>query len=110
MSSRRSRRYEPWLDARGLLMQRGFSLAQAERASGLSKGSLSRLLSGRRGRGLRVETVKRLAAGTRIPFRPLMNALEVSIAYALERRQGMLDANPPASRPSCCSCQPLSVR
>ena len=73
-------------DARSLLRQKGLTVPEAERASGLSGGSLRRLFTGRRGKALPVETVRRLSRGTGIPFEPLAEALETTIADALERR------------------------
>jgi hypothetical protein len=50
-------RYDPTPDMRQLLAKRGLTVAAAERASRLYRGSLSRLLAGRRGRRLSVEMV-----------------------------------------------------
>ena len=86
MSISRRTRFEPPVDARTILTQRGFNLTQAERASGLSRGSLSRILAGRRC-GLRLETVRRLSRGTRIPLGKLVEALETSITSAQERAE-----------------------
>lgn len=89
MSSRRSRRYESPPDLRALLAQFGFSLARAERASGLSPGSLSRLLTGRRGRGLRLETVRRLSRGTRLRLGLLAETVARTIEHNEERQRRM---------------------
>jgi transcriptional regulator with XRE-family HTH domain len=86
MRNPRKSRFEPPADARTILTQRGFNLTQAERASGLSRGSLSRILAGRRC-GLRLETMRRLSRGTRIPLGVLVEALETSITGAQERAE-----------------------
>jgi hypothetical protein len=80
-------RYDPKPDMRQLLAKRGLTVAAAERASRLYRGSLSLLLAGRRGRRLSVETVTRLSKGLRKPFEVVRAALELSIADACERRR-----------------------
>jgi hypothetical protein len=80
-------RYDPTPDMRQLLAKRGLTVAAAERASRLYRGSLSRLLAGRRGRRLSVEMVTRLSKGLRKPFEVVRAALELSIAVACERRR-----------------------
>ena len=80
-------RYDPTPDMRQLLAKRGLTVAAAERASGLARDSLSRLLAGRRGRRLSVEMVSRIAKGIRMPFQVVRAALGLSIADACERRR-----------------------
>jgi transcriptional regulator with XRE-family HTH domain len=68
-------------------MQRGLTVTAAERASGLCRGSLSRILTGKRGRGLRHETVRRVSRGTKIPPLVLARAFERTIEYNEERQR-----------------------
>ena len=84
-------RYAPKSDTRTLLAQRGLTVAAAERASGFFRGSLSRLLTGSRGKALPLETVRRLSRGTGIPLPALIDGPEASIADALERRRQTLE-------------------
>jgi transcriptional regulator with XRE-family HTH domain len=76
VSTHRSGRYRQSLDARALLAQQGLTVTAAERASGLCRGSLSRILTGKRGRAVQHETVRRLSRGTRIPLAQWADALQ----------------------------------
>jgi len=69
-----------------ILTRHGLTVARAERASGLSPGSLSRILSGCRS-GLWFETVRRLAHGTKIRLVVVAEALDRTLEYNEEGRQ-----------------------
>ena len=84
-------RYAQRADVRTLLARKGLTLAEAERRSGLAQGSLSRLLAGRRGRGLQLDTVRRLARGVGIPLEVLADGFEFGFAAAQERHRRELD-------------------
>jgi transcriptional regulator with XRE-family HTH domain len=86
MSNRRNHG-NPEANLPTLLTDAGFTLSAAERASGLFRGTLSRLLAGRRGKGVRLETVRQLSRGTGIPLEVVAEALEISLAQAEERRR-----------------------
>jgi hypothetical protein len=51
----------------------------------MGRGSLQRILAGRRGRGLRLETVRRLSRGAKIPLGVLVEALGRTLADNEER-------------------------
>ena len=73
------------------MARRGLTLAEAERRSGLAQGSLSRRLAGRRGRGLQLDTVRRLSRGVGIPLEVLADGFEFSFASVSERRRRELE-------------------
>jgi len=70
-----------------LLVRRGFTLAAAERAAGLAKGSLSRRLRGRRGYGLTLDVALRLSQATGLPLETIADGFAVSLAEVEERRR-----------------------
>ena len=69
------------------LVRRGFTLAAAERAAGLAKGSLSRRLRGRRGYSLTLDVALRLSQATGIPLQAIADGFVVSLAEVEERRR-----------------------
>jgi transcriptional regulator with XRE-family HTH domain len=81
----------PEADLRALLAERGLSLAAAERAAGLAKGSLSRRLRGRRGYGLTLDVALRLSQATGIQLQAIADGFAVSLAQAEERRRRVDD-------------------
>jgi transcriptional regulator with XRE-family HTH domain len=84
--------YAPKPDLRQLLRERGLTVAAAERKAGMARGSLSRLLSGRRGKSVPLETVRRLAVGIRKPLQIVADALQLSITGAREFRRRAAEA------------------
>jgi transcriptional regulator with XRE-family HTH domain len=80
-------RYDPKPDLRQLLRERGLTVAAAERKADRAPGSISRLLSGRRGKNPPYDTVRRLSVVLGKPIQIVANAIELSITEARERRQ-----------------------
>jgi transcriptional regulator with XRE-family HTH domain len=79
-------RYTPKLDVRELLAERNLTVVALEEAAGLSRGSVTRILTGRRGSHLPLETAARLAYSMRLPLGRMAEALKLSIDRAKERR------------------------
>jgi len=86
LMSRGRNPYDPPPDLRGLLFECGLTAAQAERRAGFAPGSLSRVLTGRRG-DLRFGTVCRLARAMKVRLGEVAEALERTIEYNEERRR-----------------------
>jgi transcriptional regulator with XRE-family HTH domain len=80
-------RYDPKADLRQLLRERGLSVAAAERKADFAPGSLSRLLSGRRGTNPAYDTVRRLSDVLGKPIRLVGDALELSSSQHREHRE-----------------------
>lgn len=80
---------DPSPDLRTLLAQRGLTVTHVERVAGMARGSLQRILAGRRG-GDSLYTVEKVARVLDLPLATIVAAMGVSIAAAQERRRRAL--------------------
>jgi hypothetical protein len=74
------------LNVRALLAERGFTLAGAERATGMHRGYLSRVLSVRRGGWPAFGAVVALSDAAKIDLGHLAQAFRITIQAAWEQR------------------------
>lgn len=82
--------YVPGTDFRTLLAQRGVTISHLERVAGMARGSLSRILTGRRG-GDSLFTAEKVAKALGLPLDTVVSAILTSVTDAQERRRRVLD-------------------
>jgi transcriptional regulator with XRE-family HTH domain len=80
-------RYDPKPDLRQLLRERGLTIAAAEQKARMAPGSLSRILSGRRGKNPPYDTIQRLSRALGKAVQIVAEALKLSTGEARERRR-----------------------
>jgi transcriptional regulator with XRE-family HTH domain len=73
-------------DLRALLAERGLAVTQVERRAGLSRGSLQRILGGRRG-GDSLYTAEKVAKVLGLPLETVAAAILASVSAGRERRR-----------------------
>jgi transcriptional regulator with XRE-family HTH domain len=76
----------PHPDLRALLAQRGLAVTRVERVAGFSRGTLQRILGGRRG-GDSLYTAEKVAKALGLPLGTVAAAILASVAEGRERRR-----------------------
>lgn len=78
-------RFASEVDLRTLLARKGLRIVDVERQAGMARGSFQRILAGRRGQGVRFETVLALAGAMGVSVEVFAAALKRTRDDAAER-------------------------